>query len=225
MAGLQERAAKERKKAIAVRAQRSLWNAGLELRIILQRALQGSNKMPQAASHRVAVSRDKVIQAGLEGLVDDARGTLNDFIDLLYAMETQNPAVKQAQEAAGLALPEASDSIAAVTSVDSLWAKLDSAYHRFAPFRDASIDRWHRKTVLTTGGAARGNLKVLNQSISSQVALLLRDSDRVVQRARLAKRQRTVLCEIEDEVSMTSDRGGVQGLSPVDKKFGNFCSK
>ena len=38
---------------------------------------------------------------------------------------------------------------------ERLWEQLDGLYAAFAPFRDASIDRWHRKTTLTTGGAQR----------------------------------------------------------------------
>lgn len=49
---------------------------------------------------------------------------------------------------------------------------MSAAYQRFAPYRDASMDRWHRKTMLMTGsGALRGNLRALNQSLSSQVLL------------------------------------------------------
>jgi hypothetical protein len=36
----------------------------------------------------------------------------------------------------------------------TLWSSLDEAYRGFAPFRDAALDRWHRKTALTTGGAS-----------------------------------------------------------------------
>lgn len=50
------------------------------------------------------------------------------------------------------------------------WARINAAYGRFAPYRDASMDRWHRKTMLMTGtGAMRNNLRALNQSLSSQV--------------------------------------------------------
>ena len=50
------------------------------------------------------------------------------------------------------------------------WQRVDAAYQRFAPFRDSSMDRWHRKTMLMTGsGALRSNLKALNQSLAAQV--------------------------------------------------------
>ena len=53
------------------------------------------------------------------------------------------------------------------------WQRLDAAYQRFASFRDSSMDRWHRKTMLMTGsGALRSNLKALNQSLSAQASRL-----------------------------------------------------
>ncbi len=39
-------------------------------------------------------------------------------------------------------------------ATEQLWTQLEDLYSSFAPFRDASIDRWHRKTTLTTGAAA-----------------------------------------------------------------------
>ncbi|EIE26300.1 hypothetical protein COCSUDRAFT_52293 [Coccomyxa subellipsoidea C-169] len=70
------------------------------------------------------------------------------------------------------------------------WARMNAVYGRFAPFRDASMDRWHRKTMLMTGsGALRNNLRALNQSLSSQVAALVTDSGPAVQRTQLMTAQ------------------------------------
>ena len=43
-----------------------------------------------------------------------------------------------------------------------------------APYRDAALDRWHRRTVLMNGlGPGAGSrLKALNQSVSAQVGPL-----------------------------------------------------
>ncbi len=55
---------------------------------------------------------------------------------------------------------------------DGLWTCLDSAFQDFADFRDASLDRWHRKADLASGqGLLRsGGLKALNQPISAQAS-------------------------------------------------------
>ena len=54
---------------------------------------------------------------------------------------------------------------------DILWSRLDSAFQDFAVFRDASLDRWHRKADLASGQSLlrSGGLKALNQPISAQV--------------------------------------------------------
>ena len=59
----------------------------------------------------------------------------------------------------------------AAADCDGLWACLDSAFQDFAEFRDASLDRWHRKADLASGQALlrSGGLKALNQPISAQV--------------------------------------------------------
>ena len=42
-----------------------------------------------------------------------------------------------------------------------------------APFRDAALDRWHRKTLLAAGGGAQhGSLRALDQAISAQARVL-----------------------------------------------------
>jgi len=214
MSGLQERASKERQKGLAVRAQRSLWESGLELRILLQKALQSGNRLPQPEGHRVAVAADPKLETGLKGLARDAAAVVNDLLGLLSSMEEQHPAIGEAAEAAGVGNNKRKhpDNDEEQEISDKLWSQLDESYQRFAPFRDASIDRWHRKTVLASGSAARGGLKVLNQSVSSQVQLLMRDSQRVVERTRLPKRLCRPLCSTEeDQVSREIWQGGVRG--------------
>ncbi|KAG7673911.1 hypothetical protein Ndes2526B_g02616 [Nannochloris sp. 'desiccata'] len=205
MSGLQERASKERKKGLAVRAQRSLWESGLELRILLQKALQSGNRLPQPEGHRVAVAVDPELETGLKGLARDAAAVVDDLLGLLNSMEEQHPAIGEAAEAASVGITKRKqpdndeEKQKQELMSDKLWSQLDESYQRFVPFRDAAIDRWHRKTVLASGSAARGGLKVLNQSVSSQVQLLMRDSQRVVERTRLPKRLCRSLCSTEED--------------------------
>jgi hypothetical protein len=57
-----------------------------------------------------------------------------------------------------------------VPASEQLWDRLDDLYSSFAPFRDASLDRWHRKTTLTTGA------RLGRHSSCTSLALLLRCS-------------------------------------------------
>ncbi|PKI65527.1 hypothetical protein CRG98_014027 [Punica granatum] len=52
---------------------------------------------------------------------------------------------------------------------------------RIAPFRDKSVDKWQRKTQVTTGVAAMKNkLHAFNQNISEQVSNYMRDPSRML---------------------------------------------
>lgn len=221
MAGLKERAAKERRKALAVQAQKAVWQRGLEARILLQRSLAAANRLPQvrpagarnaaacaaccrprvapgAAARRspapvasltpwapsvnppplcrsapqgemqaVAAASSPDIAAAFTGLAADAAALAGDLLHLLGALRAQNPAVAAAAGATGAggaAAPAAPAAAAgggeeaaeaasgeAPATPDALWERVEAGYASFAPFRDASIDRWHRKTMLTAG--------------------------------------------------------------------------
>ena len=162
--GLKERAAKERRKAVAVQAQKSVWQRGLEARILLQRALAGANRLPQGGMQAAAAGASGELATAFAGLAADAAALLGDLLQLMGALGEQNPAVG---EAAAAAAEGGGTKVGAkrrrngaqqqqeeeVGQCGELWEQLDAAYASFVPFRDASIDRWHRKTLLTTGAA------------------------------------------------------------------------
>jgi protein AATF/BFR2 len=151
---------------VAVQAQKSVWQRGLEARILLQRALAGANRLPQDAMQAVAAGASAELATAFAGLAADAAALLGDLLQLMGALGEQNPAVGEAAAAAAAA--EGGGAKAGGKRWRSgaqqqqqeeegqcgeLWEQLDAAYASFVPFRDASIDRWHRKTLLTTGAA------------------------------------------------------------------------
>eukprot|EP00775_Hariotina_reticulata_P001616 gene1616-1956_t len=72
----------------------------------------------------------------------------------------------------------------------SAWAAVDGAISGLAGFRDASLDKWHRRTVLSSGTAAlRGSsgLRALQQSVSNQVSALMRDKQKLISRTQLPR--------------------------------------
>lgn len=86
-------------------------------------------------------------------------------------------------------------------ALDTAWARLQASYGALAPYRDASLDRWHARTALSSGGnALRGGagLRALAQSISSQVAAVVRDPAKVVARTQMTRAARPRrLCSLE----------------------------
>lgn len=61
-----------------------------------------------------------------------------------------------------------------LTPLQDCWQQLQAVHTAVAPYRDAALDRWHRRTVLMNGlGPGAGSrLKALNQSVSAQVGPL-----------------------------------------------------
>lgn len=109
----------------------------------------------------VAASSAPDMAAAFAGLAADAAALAGELLQLLGALAGQNPAVGEAAAAAGVqppSAPAAADAQQAAEqqggqppASEALWAQIEASYAGFAPFRDASIDRWHRKTMLTTG--------------------------------------------------------------------------
>ncbi|EIE26312.1 TRAUB-domain-containing protein [Coccomyxa subellipsoidea C-169] len=194
-----DRAARERAKGTAVKNQRALWERMLELRILLQSCLQASNRLVRPHMHVAACAVAPELRSGFHGLADGAAATLDSLLDLHDELLERVP-----DRAAAAATEPPAEAVMGKTGKkrgrdgaagDDLlsgtkWARMNAAYGSFAPFRDASMDRWHRKTMLMTGsGALRNNLRALNQSLSSQVAALVTDSGPAVQRTQLMTAQ------------------------------------
>lgn len=98
-------------------------------------------------------------------------------------------ASSQDTEAVSSSLKRSRDEFEGEASCEAAWKLVEAHDRVFAPFRDSAIDRWHRRTVLSAGSAAlRNNLRALNQSISAQVAAIMRDSSKFIKRTRCAPR-------------------------------------
>jgi hypothetical protein len=78
----------------------------------------------------------------------------------------------------------------------AVWRAADAAFSSYAPFRDQSCDRWHRKAQVTSGktgsvgsnpggrGENQSALRAFDQSLSQQVRAAMRPPDRLVNRSR-----------------------------------------
>ncbi|XP_021891343.1 nonsense-mediated mRNA decay protein 2-like [Carica papaya] len=71
------------------------------------------------------------------------------------------------------------------------WSWISHMHRRIAAFRDKSVDKWQRKTQVTTGAAAiKGKLHAFNQNVSAQVAAYMRDPSRMIKQ--MQQRRSTV---------------------------------
>jgi hypothetical protein len=97
--------------------------------------------------------------------MQEASSSISGMLSLQSALVDQNPALAAKQTG------KPADNGAAGGGVcGELWRRIEASYLQTAAFRNSSLDRWHRKTLVGSGSATlKGNMQMLNQSVSSQV--------------------------------------------------------
>jgi len=184
-------------KGAAVRRQNEMWEKALQTRIVLQRGLNASAKMPTPTYWRALAKADGEVKPAMATCAAAARGALDALCSLQAALIDGNPAIAEAAGdvvGVGGKKRKASSAMAAVSKfgllaspASEVWENVDSVYQRYAAFRDVSIDRWHRKAQVqvgkmsTSGGG--GEMRAFNQSVSAQVASAMRIPDRLVRKS------------------------------------------
>ena len=185
-------------KGAAVRRQNEMWEKALQTRIVLQRGLNASAKMPTPTYWRALAKADGEVKPAMATCAAAARGALDALCSLQAALIDGNPAIAEAagEGVGGGKKRKASSAMAAVSKfgllaspASEVWENIDSVYQRFAAFRDVSIDRWHRKAQVQVGkmsaggSVGGGEMRAFNQSVSAQVASAMRIPDRLVRKS------------------------------------------
>ncbi|KAH9553615.1 hypothetical protein CY35_08G021000 [Sphagnum magellanicum] len=191
---LKGQSVEDHEKGEAVGHQKMLWDRALEVRIALQKMVQGANQMPGAQVKVVLCEADQRIEKAYQMLTKSAISAIDCLLDLNKALIQQNSAITETyaasvngtgkRERGTQELVEVEQGKPSVT--ESVWNCINSVHASIVPYRNNSVDRWQRKTQLSTGAAAvKGKLRAFNQSISQQVASVMRDPHKLIERMRL----------------------------------------
>ncbi|KAK3009050.1 hypothetical protein RJ639_014141 [Escallonia herrerae] len=190
-------------KGQAIKSQKALWDKNLELRFLLQKAFTGSNRLPQEPIRSAFCTSGDVIEEAYLDLIASSKKTLDSLLALQRVLLEKNPSITQVTDGSSgqnYKHPEALRS--SEQEVDEEWLLISEMHSRYyvvdlsfymqnmkfwtssywiASFRDKSIDKWQRKTQVTTGAAAiKGRLQAFNQNTSEQVAAYMRDPSRMI---------------------------------------------
>lgn len=185
----------------AVKHQKALWDKTLEMRFLLQKAFSTSNKLPKEPTKSRFCSHDQEIEQAYVDLLDSSKQTLGCMLELQEALLEKNQAAKGANDK----LPDSNGE-------DDEWLEVQKVQTRITPFRNTEIDKWQRKTQVTTGAAAlKGKLHAFNQNISDQVAGYMRDPSRMINRMYLLKSDVGVFGERAAEPATTVEGKSVEG--------------
>ncbi|XP_068637579.1 uncharacterized protein [Aristolochia californica] len=201
-------------KGQAVKNQKALWDKTLELRFLLQKAYSNSNKLPQEPMRSSFCKSDDAIDEVYNDLVTSAEKTLNCMLELQEAILEKNPAITQSLNGRDKESGNGEDaSSAADSEIDEMWSRIHRMNRSIVQFRNSSIDKWQRKTQVTTGAAAfKGKLHAFNQNISDQVAAFMRDPSRVIERMQLRRSSVSIIGEVAGEtVNVTEEGRNVDG--------------
>ncbi|XP_075081702.1 uncharacterized protein LOC107759224 [Nicotiana tabacum] len=169
-------------KGQAVRNQKALWDKTLELRFLLQKAFSNSNRLPQEPIRSSFCDSEDRVKDAYSDLLASSRKTLDSILELQEVLLEKNPSITQSMDVnSGKRLKLSEDYVESNGEVDEDWQKISQMHSRMAAFRDKSIDKWQRKTQVTSGAAAiKGKLQAFNQDISQQVAGYMRDPSKMI---------------------------------------------
>ncbi|WOH14827.1 hypothetical protein DCAR_0934350 [Daucus carota subsp. sativus] len=158
-------------KGQAVKNQKALWDKTLELRFLLQKAFSNSNRLPQDPIRSSFCDSYSETSEAYSDLITTSKKTLDSIQKLQEALLEKNPTITQGADASENLIAEE----------DQEWSKISEMQSRIVSFRNKSVDKWQRRTQVTTGATAiKGKLQAFNQSISDQVSAYMRDPSRMV---------------------------------------------
>uniref|UniRef100_A0A060TI04 Protein BFR2 n=1 Tax=Blastobotrys adeninivorans TaxID=409370 RepID=A0A060TI04_BLAAD len=159
------------KKGEAVQHQMNVYEACLEARINLQKAVAASNSLPLTYEPSVMSADSNELQAGA---LKSMYGLLDRISDLRVKLMINDNVISEHNSTKKRTLDDY------LKDSQSLDAKLGS-------YRTAILDKWSRKVQSSTGAAAlqSNKFRSLNQTAAVQVNSVLADMDRLVKRTRM----------------------------------------
>ncbi|XVE93638.1 hypothetical protein REPUB_Repub01dG0211200 [Reevesia pubescens] len=170
-------------KGQAVKNQKALWDKSLEFRFLLQKAFSSSNRLPQDPVRSSFCASDEGVSVAYSDLITASKNTIDSLLELQEALLENNPSIAQSVDgnADQSSKKLSGDSKNLDMEDDEEWLRISQMNMRIAAFRDKAIDKWQRKTEVTTGAAAiKSKLQAFNQNISEQVAAYMRDPSRMI---------------------------------------------
>eukprot|EP00250_Pteridium_aquilinum_P022809 c25735_g1_i1 orf=320-1726(-) len=178
---LKGRSDEEVLKGQAVRSQKALWDKALEVRILLQKPFSSANRLPLGDTRLHISESNKEVDNAFAKLCASSIKTLDCLHQTVKVLMNQNDSMNRTSDA--YQGNEKHFAMESVDDLDTIWQQLSASYSRFVPFRDSTVDRWQRKTQLSSGAtASKSKLRAFNQSISQQIEVHMRDFSRMLER-------------------------------------------
>lgn len=206
-----EKVDEEVEKGKAVKSQLALWDQLLEGRIKIQKALVTANQLPQPQT-LPEFKRRGGAELGAElknthKALKALQRSLLELHDLLLYQNAETRAVALGETRARgdddeeVNSDESEDKEGSARGGGLPKRKLETAeypdfmakrFAAFQPYRDATLQKWHDKTRLTTGKSSKG-FGAFDRNILTQVEQVLMDKERLVRRTQTRRSEYKVL--------------------------------
>ncbi|KAH7425523.1 hypothetical protein KP509_11G058800 [Ceratopteris richardii] len=210
---LKGRSDEELLKGRSVRNQKAMWDKALEIRILLQKPFTNANRLPLGDTKTHTCESSEEIASAFERLNEASINTVHCLHQTLTTLLSQVDARSKVSDDDKDGKNNEEHII--VNDLDAQWEVMSASYKRFVPFRNSTVDRWQRKTQLSTGAAAsRIKLRAFNQSITQQIEGHMRDFSRMLERMCLSKSAVNVIGRPAAENEKPSSDGDVNGVNP-----------
>ncbi|KAK9235522.1 apoptosis-antagonizing transcription factor [Lipomyces kononenkoae] len=166
---------------LAVKRQITIYERILDARIQLQKALAALNFILSHSTQDLYAENPDV-----QVLIDEAEEKIVHLLGQLIGLRTK---LLQVNDLVAPAVPSRKRKRSATVSAHyDACTSFNSVY---TPYRTAVLEKWSRRVQSANGmgvlGASSKKFSVLNQSVSSQVEDLLRDTDRLIARTHVAR--------------------------------------
>ena len=154
--------------------EQTLWDALMESRIRLQRALTLANRLPQPGAWQLFVE-DEETKELMEKAAKATQQLLYLYDDMAVAQWNRNQElVNQCGPATALPRTDPADT-------DALWQAMQQRDEAFLPYENGVLDKWHQRTQV--GFAAGKKFKAVNQGVVQQIEQVLQDRGRLLRRS------------------------------------------
>ncbi|GMH29724.1 hypothetical protein Nepgr_031567 [Nepenthes gracilis] len=200
-------------KGQAVKNQKALWDKFLEIRFLLQKAFTNSNRLPQEPFRSSFCELDERVSPAYSDLIASSKKAINSLLKLQEALLENNPLITQGTEGNSEAsFNDSKTSNNLEVDGEDEWWQITNMHSRITPFRNKSVDKWQRKTEVSTGAAAkRGKLLAFNQNISEQVAIYMRDPSKMIKSMQMRKETVGVFGKVAELGGNTKERTNADG--------------
>ncbi|KAL6071010.1 rRNA-processing protein bfr2 [Balamuthia mandrillaris] len=187
---------KEMEKATHAMNQLILWNAFLDLRIRLQKALGMASRMPQHDSYALFLQQDQQIGRNINELDSAIVGLLGELTNLEQVLFSQSETFKAASEGSNAAKRKREDDNGDQDELEATWLRIKGLTEVMYPKVNDVVQKWSDKTQITSGGALLNkNLKAIGGNAIRQIEQVLKDEDRLVKRTQLRRSSYSVFAK------------------------------